>query len=61
MERKQFGAPLAAFQITQQKLAQMLGNIQAMNLVGWRLCRMCENGKMSLGQASLGKVFDSTV
>ncbi|KAH9673012.1 Acyl-coenzyme A oxidase 4 (peroxisomal) [Citrus sinensis] len=59
MERKQFGAPLAAFQITQQKLAQMLGNIQAMNLVGWRLCRMCENGKMSLGQASLGKAWVS--
>ncbi|KAH9736597.1 Acyl-coenzyme A oxidase 4 (peroxisomal) [Citrus sinensis] len=59
MERKQFGAPLGAFQITQQKLAQMLGNIQAMNLVGWRLCRMCENGKMSLGQASLGKAWVS--
>ncbi|KAL2902063.1 Acyl-coenzyme A oxidase 4 peroxisomal [Bienertia sinuspersici] len=36
-ERKQFGAPLAAFQINQQKLVQMLGNVQAMFLVGWRL------------------------
>ncbi|KAE8099190.1 hypothetical protein FH972_017192 [Carpinus fangiana] len=54
-ERKQFGAPLAAFQINQQKLVQMLGNIQAMVLVGWRLCKLYENGKMTPGQASLGK------
>jgi len=55
-ERKQFGAPLAAFQISQQKLVQMLGNIQAMILVGWRLCKLYESGKMTPGHASLGKV-----
>ncbi|XP_021288990.1 acyl-coenzyme A oxidase 4, peroxisomal [Herrania umbratica] len=54
-ERKQFGAPLAAFQINQQKLALMLGNVQAMTLVGWRLCKLYEEGKMTPGQASLGK------
>ncbi|KAK8600016.1 hypothetical protein V6N13_060185 [Hibiscus sabdariffa] len=54
-ERKQFGAPLAAFQLNQQKLASMLGNIQAMTLVGWRLCKLYEEGKMTPGQASLGK------
>ncbi|KAK8512171.1 hypothetical protein V6N12_031898 [Hibiscus sabdariffa] len=54
-ERKQFGAPLAAFQLNQQKLARMLGNIQAMTLVGWRLCKLYEAGKMTLGHASLGK------
>ncbi|XWS59972.1 hypothetical protein CRYUN_Cryun08bG0168100 [Craigia yunnanensis] len=54
-ERKQFGAPLAAFQINQQKLARMLGNVQAMTLVGWRLCKLYEKGKMTLGHASLGK------
>ncbi|KAK6245075.1 hypothetical protein QUC31_011484 [Theobroma cacao] len=54
-ERKQFGAPLAAFQINQQKLALMLGNVQAMTLVGWRLCKLYEGGKMTPGQASLGK------
>ncbi|KAL2569826.1 hypothetical protein AAZV13_18G151500 [Glycine max] len=56
-ERKQFGAPLAAFQISQQKLVQMLGNIQAMILVGWRLCKLYESGKMTPGHASLGKAF----
>ncbi|CAH9140951.1 unnamed protein product [Cuscuta epithymum] len=54
-ERKQFGAPLAAFQINQQKLVQMLSNIQAMFLVGWRLCKLYESGKMTPGQASLAK------
>ncbi|KAK9070783.1 hypothetical protein SSX86_011185 [Deinandra increscens subsp. villosa] len=54
-ERKQFGAPLAAFQINQQKLVQMLANVQAMFLMGWRLCKLCESGKMTPGQASLGK------
>ncbi|XP_031109519.1 acyl-coenzyme A oxidase 4, peroxisomal-like isoform X2 [Ipomoea triloba] len=54
-ERKQFGAPLAAFQINQQKLVQMLSNIQAMLLVGWRLCKLYESGKMTPGHASMGK------
>ncbi|GFY95788.1 acyl-CoA oxidase 4 [Actinidia rufa] len=56
-ERKQFGAPLAAFQITQQKLVQMMGNIQAMILVGWRLCKLYESGKMTAGRVSLGKAW----
>lgn len=56
-ERKQFGAPLAAFQLNQEKLVRMLGNIQAMLLVGWRLCKLYESGKMTTGHASLGKVL----
>lgn len=55
-ERKQFGAPLAAFQINQQKLVHMLANVQAMVLLGWRLCKLYENGKMTPGHASLAKV-----
>ncbi|KAJ4704417.1 Acyl-coenzyme A oxidase 4, peroxisomal [Melia azedarach] len=60
MERKQFGAPLAAFQLTQQRLAQMLGNIQAMILAGWRVCKLYENGKMTSGHASLAKAWVSS-
>lgn len=56
-ERKQFGAPLAAFQLNQEKLVRMLGNIQAMILVGWRLCKLYESGKMTPGQASLAKAW----
>ncbi|KAJ8633149.1 hypothetical protein MRB53_026485 [Persea americana] len=58
-ERKQFGAPLAAFQINQEKLVHMLGNIQAMTLVGWRLCKLYESGKMTPGHASMGKAWIS--
>ncbi|KFK23840.1 hypothetical protein AALP_AAs60678U000100 [Arabis alpina] len=59
-ERKQFGAPLAAFQLNQQKLVQMLGNVQAMFLMGWRLCKLYESGRMTPGQASLGKAWISS-
>ncbi|XP_073034594.1 acyl-coenzyme A oxidase 4, peroxisomal [Primulina eburnea] len=58
-ERKQFGAPLAAFQLIQQKLVLMLGNIQAMLLVGWRLCKLYDSGKMTAGHASMGKSWIS--
>uniref|UniRef100_A0A0E0A9B0 Acyl-CoA dehydrogenase/oxidase C-terminal domain-containing protein n=1 Tax=Oryza glumipatula TaxID=40148 RepID=A0A0E0A9B0_9ORYZ len=56
-ERKQFGAPLAAFQLNQEKLVRMLGNIQAMWLLGWRLCKLHDSGRMTTGQASLGKAW----
>ncbi|KAK8959604.1 Acyl-coenzyme A oxidase 4, peroxisomal [Platanthera guangdongensis] len=56
-ERKQFGAPLAAFQISQEKLVRMLGNIQAMFLLGWRVCKLYETGKMTLGHASIAKAW----
>jgi hypothetical protein len=32
----------------------MLGNIQSMLLVGWRLCKLYESGKMTPGHASPG-------
>ncbi|KAL5806894.1 hypothetical protein ACOSQ4_029627 [Xanthoceras sorbifolium] len=60
MERKQFGAPLASSQIIQQRLVQMLGNVQAMTLVGWRICKLCEGGKMTSGQASLAKAWTTS-
>jgi len=37
----------------------MLGNIQAMILVGWRLCKLYDGGKMTPGHASLGKVVSN--
>ena len=56
LERRQFGAPLAALQINQEKLVRMLGNVQAMFLMGYRLCQLYEKGTMTPGQASLAKV-----
>ena len=34
----------------------MLGNIQAMSVLGWRLCKLHDTVKITSGQASLGKV-----
>lgn len=58
-ERKQFGVPLATMQINQEKLVRMLGNCQAMVLLGWRLCKLYEAGKMTPGQASLAKAWNT--
>ncbi|GLJ42878.1 hypothetical protein SUGI_0888810 [Cryptomeria japonica] len=58
-ERKQFGASLSSFQLNQEKLVRMLGNIQAMALMGWRLCKLYEGGKMTPGHASLAKAWNT--
>lgn len=55
-ERQQFGTPLAAFQLNQEKLVRMLGNIQAMVLLVWRLSKLYEAGKLTAGHASMTKV-----
>jgi alkylation response protein AidB-like acyl-CoA dehydrogenase len=60
-ERKRYGAPLAAFQLNQEKLIRMLGNIQAILVLGWRVCKLHDTGKMTSGQASLGKVSSQTL
>lgn len=39
----------------------MLGNVQAMVLIGWRLCKLYEKGKMTPGHASLGKVRQNDI
>eukprot|EP00252_Welwitschia_mirabilis_P017688 TRINITY_DN3916_c0_g1_i1.p1 TRINITY_DN3916_c0_g1~~TRINITY_DN3916_c0_g1_i1.p1 ORF type:complete len:299 (-),score=43.96 TRINITY_DN3916_c0_g1_i1:359-1255(-) len=58
-ERKQFGVSLNSFQINQEKLVRMLGNIQAMTLMGWRLCKLYDAGKMTAGHASLTKAWNT--
>eukprot|EP00891_Asterochloris_glomerata_P004595 jgi/Astpho2/4595/Aster-00172 len=59
-EREQFGVPLASFQASplgQERLARMLGNINAMFLMVYRLSRLHEQGKMSHAQASMVKAW----
>lgn len=55
LKRQQFGRPIAGFQLIQQKLVQMLGEITAMQLVCWRLSKLRDEGKMTEGMASLAK------
>lgn len=58
-QRRQFGAPLAAFQLMQEKLQRMLANIQAMWLMAYRLSKLYEAGKMTHEQASLVKAWNT--
>jgi glutaryl-CoA dehydrogenase len=55
IKRQQFGRPIAGFQLIQQKLVQMLGDVSAMQLLVWRLAKLRDEGKMTDGQASLAK------
>jgi glutaryl-CoA dehydrogenase len=55
MERIQFDKPIAAFQLTQKKLAEMLTEITKAQLVCWRLGNLKNQGKATTAQISLAK------
>ncbi len=54
-ERIQFGKPLAAFQLTQKKLAEMITEITKAQLLAWRLGVLANNGTASPAQISMAK------
>ncbi len=54
-ERVQFDKPIAAFQLTQKKLAEMLTEITKAQLVAWRLGVLKNEGKVTSAQISLAK------
>jgi glutaryl-CoA dehydrogenase len=55
-ERKQFGKPIASFQLIQDQLVQMLSRLTSMQNMVFRLSKLQDEGKMSDEQASLAKV-----
>ncbi|WP_412068118.1 acyl-CoA dehydrogenase family protein [Rubrivirga sp. IMCC43871] len=55
--RLQFGRPIAEFQLIQDKLVHMLGNVTAMQTMCLRLSQLQDAGEMTDAQASLAKVF----
>jgi len=55
-ERKQFGKPIASFQLVQDKLAKMLADITTMYLLCIQLGRLADAGKMTDVAASLAKM-----
>lgn len=55
LDRIQFGTPIARFQLVQAKLAQVLTDITAGQLICARLGRLKEAGKMRHQQVSLAK------
>ena len=54
-ERVQFGKPLAGFQLTQKKLAEMITEITKAQLLAWRLGTLANQGKASPAQISMAK------
>jgi glutaryl-CoA dehydrogenase len=59
-EREQFGRPIAKFQLVQDLLARMLGNITASQCLALRLTQLAEAGQAGVHQASLAKAFCTT-
>jgi len=55
-ERIQFGKPLAAFQLTQKKLAEMATEISKAQLLSLHLGRMKDEGKIKPVHVSMGKM-----
>jgi glutaryl-CoA dehydrogenase len=56
-ERQQFGRPIAKFQLVQDLLARMLGNVVASQCTALRLAQLLEAGKAGVQHASLAKAF----
>jgi len=54
-ERIQFGKPIAAFQLTQKKLAEMITEITKAQLLTWRLGVLRNEGRTTTQQISMAK------
>ncbi len=54
-ERQQFGKPIAAFQLQQKKLAEMITEITKTQLFNWRLGVLMNEGKATPQQVSMAK------
>jgi glutaryl-CoA dehydrogenase len=55
-ERRQFGNPIASFQLVQDKLAKMLADITTMYLLCIQLGRLADEGRLKDVAASLAKM-----
>lgn len=56
-ERRQFGRPIASFQLVQDLLVTMLGDLTAMQTMVYRLSQLQDAGQLADEHASLAKVF----
>ena len=55
LERKQFGRPIASFQLQQKKLAEMLTEITKAQLLVWRLGTLRNENRATPAQISMAK------
>lgn len=56
-KRRQFGKPIASFQLIQGHLVEMLSNLTAMQTMVYRLSEIQDAGRLKDEHASLAKVF----
>src|SRR5262245_9550028 len=56
-ERLQFGKPIGSFQLIQDQLAKMLGNITACQCMVARAAQLADEGKLTEKQSALSKAF----
>lgn len=55
--RQQFGKPIASYQLVQNKLANMLAETTAIQLMCFRMAQLQEQGKLTGPMASLAKMY----
>src|SRR5260370_18787345 len=58
-ERRQFGKPIAAFQLVQELLADMAVETEAARMLAWRAAVLADSGRPSTLAASDGKDYPS--
>jgi glutaryl-CoA dehydrogenase len=58
-EREQFGRPLAGAQLVQYRLAKMLADVTAMQLICLRMAQLQAEGKLTPPMASMAKMFNA--
>jgi alkylation response protein AidB-like acyl-CoA dehydrogenase len=58
-ERKQFGKPIAGFQLVQEMLAEMHVEIEAARLLVWRAASLKDKGVRNTLEASIAKFYAS--
>lgn len=57
LERKQFGRQIAGFQLVQNRLAKMLSEVTAIQLMCFRLAELAQSGTLSGTMSSVGKMY----
>jgi len=60
-ERKQFGKPIAEFQLVQGQIARMATEIEAARLLVYNAARLRDAGKPFLTEAAMAKLYSSEV
>jgi alkylation response protein AidB-like acyl-CoA dehydrogenase len=59
LERRQFGRPVAKFQLVQQMLAEMVIETEAVRLLAYKACHLLDKGQLCFKECSGIKFFGS--